>query len=103
MSGVLRRGWLFTSQVIAVSAGVLIAWRAFGPASLEAAPASVVTVREASPMASPSASSARPSGMDAGFRAAARMASASVVNVYTGKQPATITVELGQRPMTRKQ
>ena len=29
MSGVLRRGWLLIAQAIAISAGVLIAWRAF--------------------------------------------------------------------------
>ena len=27
----LRRIWLLTAQVIAISAAVLIAWRAFGP------------------------------------------------------------------------
>ena len=87
MNVALRRGWLLFAQVVTVSAGVLIAWRAFGPVPIEVPPASVVTVREAAPPATPSTSSTRPAGMDAGFRAAARMASASVVNVYTRKTP----------------
>ena len=87
MSAALRRGWLLFAQVVTISAGVLIAWRAFGPVPIEVRPASVVTVREAAPPATPSTSSTRPAGMDAGFRAAARMASAAVVNVYTRKTP----------------
>ena len=87
MNVALRRSWLLFAQVVTVSAGVLIAWRAFGPVPIEVRPASVVTVRETMPPATPSTSSTRPAGMDAGFRAAARMASAAVVNVYTRKTP----------------
>ena len=73
-SGALRRGWMLIAQVVAVSAGVLIAWRAFGPVLIEVPPASVVTVREAAPPTTASTSSTRPAGMDAGIRAAARTA-----------------------------
>ncbi len=97
--GVLRRIWLLTAQVVAIAAGVLIAWQAFGPVPAVAPPASAVTsvvaVREAAPAASPSASAVA-AGLEAGFRAAARKASASVVNVYTRKTPP-------QRPQGRWQ
>jgi S1-C subfamily serine protease len=86
MNSGLRRVWLLTTQVIAVSAGMLIAWRAFGPVPNEAPTASVVVVREVALSASPSASAVA-GAADAGFRAAARTASASVVNVYTRKTP----------------
>lgn len=84
----LRRIWLLTAQVIAISAGVLIAWRAFGPVPAAAPSASVVAVRKAAQLASPSACAVA-DGLEAGFRAAARKASASVVNVYTRKTPPT--------------
>ena len=80
----LKRIWLLTAQVIAISAGVLIAWRAYGPVPVPPPAASVVSVREATPGATP-ASSGVAAGLDAGFRAAAKKASASVVNVYTRK------------------
>jgi serine protease DegQ len=82
-SSVLRRIWLLTAQVIAVTAGVLIAWRAFGPASVISPLAEVVAVREAAqaPILPASAAVIQL----AGFRAAARKASASVVNVYSRK------------------
>ncbi len=90
MNSAIRRIWLLTAQVIAISAGVLIAWRAFGPVPAAAPYASevanVVTVREAAQPANPSASSVA-AGLEAGFRGAARKASASVVNVYTRKTP----------------
>ena len=95
MNSALRRIWLLTAQVIAVAAGVLIAWRAFGPMPAAAPPAGVVTVREAAQTANPSASAVA-AGLEAGFRAAARKASASVVNVYTRKTPL-------QRPQGRWQ
>jgi len=88
----LRRIWLLIAQVIAVAAGLLIAWRAFGPAPVAAPHADVVAVREAAAPAAMSAStSTSPSAitarLEAGFRAAAKKASASVVNVYTRKTP----------------
>ena len=90
MNSALRRIWLLTAQVIAISAGVLIAWRAFGPVPAAAPSASVVAnvvaVREAAQPANPSASAVA-AGLEAGFRGAARKASASVVNVYTRKTP----------------
>ena len=95
MNSALRRIWLLTAQVIAVAAGVLIAWRAFGPVPAAATPAGVVTVREAAQTASPSASGVA-AGLEAGFRAGVRKASASVVNVYTRKTPL-------QRPQGRWQ
>ena len=82
----LRRIWLLTAQVIAISTGVLVAWRAYGPVPVTAPAASVVSVREATPVAIP-ASSGVAAGLEAGFRAAAKKASASVVNVYTRKTP----------------
>ena len=97
--GALRRIWLLTAQVVAIAAGVLIAWQAFGPLPAVAPPASAVTnvvaVREAAPPPSPS-TSAVAARLEAGFRAAARKASASVVNVYTRKTPL-------QRPQGRWQ
>ena len=94
MSGVLRRGWLLIAQAIAISAGVLIAWRAFGPVPSEVPPASVVTVREATPTATPSTSSTR----------AALVSETAALSPGTRThQPTTITVELGQRPIARKQ
>jgi serine protease DegQ len=90
-SSVVWRLWLLIAQVIAVSAGLLIAWKAFGPEE-PVAPArtDVVAVREA-PLADGAASA--PNGksvatrLEAGFRAAAAKASASVVNIYTRKVP----------------
>ncbi len=62
MNNALRRIWLLIVQVIAISAGALIAWRAFGPVPTAAPPASVassvVAVREAAQPASPSESEA---------------------------------------------
>ena len=86
----LWRLWLLIAQVIAVSAGLLIAWKAFGPEPAAPARAEVVALREA-PHADPTASA--PNGkaavarLEGGFRAAAAKASASVVNVYTRKAP----------------
>ena len=89
-----RRIWLLIAQVIAIAAGLLIAWRAFGPAPAAAPHADVMALREAaepaamsasaSPSASPNAITPR---LEAGLRAAAKKASASVVNVYTRKTP----------------
>ena len=83
-SSVLWRTWLLTAQVIAVAAGLLIAWRVFGPAPVISPHADVVAVREAAqtPILPASAAGMR---LEAGFRAAARKASASVVNVYSRK------------------
>tara|TARA_B100001105_G_scaffold249115_1_gene235647 strand:+ start:1145 stop:2311 length:1167 start_codon:yes stop_codon:yes gene_type:complete len=86
----VRRLWLVIAQVIAVSAGLLIAWRAFGPEPVAPARTDVVALREA-PHADTSASA--PNGkavmtrLEGGFRAAAAKASASVVNIYTRKAP----------------
>jgi S1-C subfamily serine protease len=84
------RLWLLIAQVIAVSAGLLIAWKAFGPEPAAPTRTDVVAVREA-PLADGAASA--PNGksvairLEAGFRAAAAKASASVVNIYTRKAP----------------
>ena len=89
-AGTLRRIWLLIAQVIAVAAGLLIAWRAFGPPPVAAPHADGMALREA---AAPAAMSASASAslvavrLEAGFRAAARKASASVVNVYSRKAP----------------
>jgi serine protease DegQ len=87
---VVWRLWLLIAQVIAISAAVLIAWKAFGPAPVAPARTEVVAVREA-PLSDGAASA--PNGksvatrLEAGFRAAAAKASASVVNIYTRKAP----------------
>jgi serine protease DegQ len=87
---VLWRLWLLTAQVIAVTAALLIAWQAFGPAPTAPAATDVVAVREA---AHANTSASAPNGkatatrLEAGFRAAAGKASASVVNIYTRKAP----------------
>ena len=84
------RLWLLIAQVIAVSAALLIAWKAFGPEPVAPARTDVVALREA-PHADASASA--PAGkavstrLEAGFRAASAKASASVVNIYTRKAP----------------
>jgi S1-C subfamily serine protease len=84
------RLWLLIAQAIAVSAGLLIAWKAFGPEHAAPARTDVVALREA-PHADTSASA--PAGkavmtrLEGGFRAAAGKASASVVNIYTRKSP----------------
>ncbi len=84
------RLWLLIAQVIAVSAGLLIAWKAFGPEPVAPTRTDVVALREA-PHADTSASA--PAGkavmtrLEGGFRAAAAKASASVVNIYTRKTP----------------
>ncbi len=86
----VRRLWLLVAQVIAVSAGLLIAWKAFGPEPVAPARTDVVALREA-PHADASASApagkAVSTGLEAGFRAASAKASASVVNIYTRKTP----------------
>jgi S1-C subfamily serine protease len=85
----LWRLWLLLAQVVAIAAGLLIAWRAFGPQPAPAIHHDVVALREA-PAALEAAASA-PSAkavaarLGAGFRAAATKASASVVNIYTRK------------------
>jgi len=90
-TGTLRRIWLLIAQVVAIAAGLLIAWRAFGPAPAAAPHADVVALREAAaPAAVPASASASlvTARLEAGFRAAAKKASASVVNVYTRKTQA---------------
>jgi serine protease DegQ len=87
---VVWRLWLLIAQVIAVSAGLLIAWKAFGPEPVAPARTDVVAVREAPPA---DGAASAPNGksvvtrLEAGFRAAAAKASASVVNIYTRKAP----------------
>lgn len=84
------RLWLLIAQVIAVSAGLLIAWKAFRPEPVAPARTDIVALREA-PHTDTSASA--PNGkavmtrLEGGFRAAAAKASASVVNIYTRKTP----------------
>jgi len=84
MRATFKRLWLLIAQVIAVAAGLLIAWRAFGSEPATAPHAEVVSVREAAEAPGPSASLAA-TRLEAGFRAAAKKASASVVNVYSRK------------------
>jgi len=86
----LWRLWLLTAQVIAIGAGVLVAWRAFGPvAPVAPASADVIAVQQVPPApaeaASAAAGKAVASRLEAGFRQAAAKASASVVNIYTLK------------------
>lgn len=84
------RLWLLAAQVIAVSASLMIAWRAFGPESGAPARLNVVAVREA-PHAD--AATSGPTGqavatrLEAGFRSAAAKSLASVVNIYARKAP----------------
>ena len=86
---VLWRRWLLRAQVIAVSAGLLIACNAFGPAPTAPAHADVVAVQEAPHAEAPASTNGTkaPARFEAGFRAAARQASASVVNIYSRKAP----------------
>ncbi len=87
-----RTIWLVFAQTFTVGAGLLIAWRAFGPEMAPTARPDVVTLVEA-PRAAPSAPGINTQGnatatrLEAGFRAAAAKASASVVNIYTRKAP----------------
>ncbi|HWH73982.1 MAG TPA: trypsin-like peptidase domain-containing protein [Methylibium sp.] len=84
------RLWLLLAQVPAVSAGLLIGWKAFGPEPVAPARTDVVALREAPHTDTPASA---PAGkavairLEAGFRAAAAKASASVVNIYTRKTP----------------
>ena len=86
LASILRRLWMLLAQAVTVGAGLLIAWRAFGPVPAPPTRNDTVAIRE-------SASSASLAGAilgrrtDAGFRSAARKASASVVNVYTRTAP----------------
>ena len=83
-----QRLWMLFAQAVAIGAGLIVAWRAFGPAapqSPQSAPAArreVVTVHETSG-SSASLASALLGRRDAGYRAAARKAAASVVTVYS--------------------
>jgi serine protease DegQ len=81
----LRGLWMLLAQVVTVSAGLLIAWRAFGPAPLPPTRTDVVAIRESASNSLANAILGRRT--DAGFRTAARKASASVVNVYTRTAP----------------
>jgi serine protease DegQ len=82
----LGRLWMLLAQVVTVGAGLLIAWRAFGPAPLPPTRHDVVAIRE-SASSSSLANAILGRRTDAGFRTAARKASASVVNVYTRTAP----------------
>ncbi len=87
---VVWRLWLLIAQVIAVSAGLLIAWRAFGPEPAAPVRTDVVALREAphaDAYASAPAGKAVATRLEAGFRAAAAKASPSVVNIYTRTAP----------------
>ena len=74
------RLWLLIAQVVAVSAGLLIGWKAFGPEPAAPVRTDVVALREA-PHAdtSPStpADKAVMTRLEGGFRAAAAKASAT--------------------------
>lgn len=89
-SSLAWRLWLLVAQVIAVSAGLLIAWKAFGPEPVAPPRTDVVALREAPHADAPASASngkAVATRFEAGFRAAAAKASASVVNIYTRKAP----------------
>ena len=49
----LRRLWLLVAQVIAIAAGLLIAWRASGPAPAAPTRNDVVALREAPAVEAP--------------------------------------------------
>jgi Do/DeqQ family serine protease len=78
------RLWIVFAQAVAVAAGALIAWRTFSPADVAVPSSSVVSVQE-SPATSSSPTGSVPAKLEIGFRAAAKKASASVVNIYTRK------------------
>ncbi|MBS0344420.1 MAG: trypsin-like peptidase domain-containing protein [Proteobacteria bacterium] len=85
-----HRLWMLFAQAVAIGAGLLVAWRAFGPATPPSAPAAaarreVVTVHETS--GSSSLASTLLGRRDTGYRVAARKAAASVVNVYSRSAP----------------
>lgn len=87
---VVWRLWLLIAQVIAISAGVLIAWRAFGPEPVAPARIDILAPhagRNADTSASAAAGQVITTRLEAGFRTAAAKASASVVNIYTRKAP----------------
>jgi serine protease DegQ len=89
-SSVVWRMWLLLAQVIAISAGLLIAWKAFGPEPAAPAHTDLVTLSEAPHADTPASApvgKAVTTGLEAGFHAAAVKASASVVNIYTRKAP----------------
>ena len=82
----LGRLWMLLAQVVTIAAGLLIAWRAFGPASPPPARNDVVAIHDSGGTSS-LAGAILGRRADAGFRTAARKASASVVNVYTRNAP----------------
>jgi serine protease DegQ len=87
---VLRSLWLVLAQAITIAVGVLLAWRALGPAPAGPSPApDVVSVQEAPHPASVASIQNRvaTASLEGGFRTAAAKASASVVNIYTRKTP----------------
>jgi serine protease DegQ len=89
MPGAVRRLWMLLAQTVTVGAGLLIAWRAFGPAAAPPAPPArqeVVAIHE-SANASTLAGAILGRRADAGFRTASQKASASVVNIYTRTVP----------------
>jgi len=82
----VRRLWLLLSQVVTVVAGVLIAWKAFGPAAAPNARHEAVPVRESASSAS-LATALLGRRTEGGYRLAAQRVSASVVNIYTRTVP----------------
>jgi serine protease DegQ len=82
----LSRLWMLLAQVVTIGAGLLIAWRAFGPTPAPPTRNDVVAIREPAGN-SPLASAILGRRTEGGFRAAASKASASVVNVYTRTAP----------------
>ncbi len=85
LSTTLRRMWMLLAQAVTIGAGLLIAWRAFGPAA-PPTHQDVVAIRESAGSSS-LAGAILGRRADAGFRAAARKAAPSVVNVYTRTAP----------------
>ena len=86
LPSILRRLWMLLAQAVTVGAGLLIAWRAFGPVPARPTHNGTVAIRESAGSAS-LANAILGRRTDAGFRSAARKASASVVNVYTRTAP----------------
>ncbi len=78
------RLWIVFAQAIAVTAGAIIAWRAFAPVDATVPGSAVVSIQE-TPVASSAPPGSVPAKLAIGFRGAAKKAAASVVNIYTRK------------------
>lgn len=80
---VVRGLWLLLAQVVTIGVGLLLAYRAVSPAPAPMAGGAAI-VRQA---VMPDAGSNTAPALGRGFRAVAKRASVSVVNIYTRKAP----------------